>query len=184
MGCENCDNEAEESRPMSTLTHRTVADFLRRNEKPEAELIGGELVPKPMGTLDHMRMEQRLHRLLLPFAERGLGQVVWELSFRHGDEVRIPDVVFLSSSAGFEDGILVDAPTLCVEILSPSQRLSELVAKCDVYHAWGVPYCWVVDPIGKKAWEYPNREPISLVPEGGVLKAGDLAVGGSELFLN
>jgi len=61
---------------MATLTHQTVADFLHRNEKPEAELVGGELVPKPMGTLDHMRVEQRLHSLLRPFEERGLGQVI------------------------------------------------------------------------------------------------------------
>jgi Uma2 family endonuclease len=167
---------------MATLTHRTVADFLRRNEKPEAELIGGELIPKPTGTLDHIRMEQRFHSLLRPFEERDFGQVVWELSFRHGDEVRIPDVVFIATSARFEDGILVDAPILCVEILSPSQRLSELVAKCEVYHAWGISFCWVVDPIGKKTWEYNNGEPLSLLPEDGVLKAGDLAVGVNELF--
>ncbi len=52
---------------MAALTHRAVADFLRRNEKPEAELIGGELVPKPIGTLDHMRLERRLDRTAAQF---------------------------------------------------------------------------------------------------------------------
>ena len=120
---------------MATVTHLTVNGYLRRHDEPECELIAGGLVVKPMGTIDHMKMERRLQQLLEPFEQRGLGQVVWEQSFRQRDEVRIPDVVVLASTARFEDGIPVDAPLLCVEILCPSQREAELFAKCEVYHA-------------------------------------------------
>ena len=71
---------------------------------------------------------------------------------------------------------------LCVEILSPSQRPSELFAKCEAYHAWGVPYCWVIDPVKKLAWEYHSDSPVQLIPATGSLQAGEIAVGCNELF--
>jgi Uma2 family endonuclease len=29
-----------------------------------------------------------------------------------------------------------------------------MLAKCERYHAFGVPFCWVVDPVSRRAWEY------------------------------
>ena len=86
---------------MATAVHLTLAEYLLRNDEPECELIGGDLVPKPRGTLDHMQMEKRLSRLLEWFELRGMGQAVWELSFRNGGEVRIPDVAFLPPGVSF-----------------------------------------------------------------------------------
>jgi Uma2 family endonuclease len=43
---------------------------------------------------------------------------------------------------------------LCVEIVSPPDRVGKLFVKCEEYHKWGVPYCWVIDPEHKIAWEY------------------------------
>ena len=48
-----------------------------------------------------------------------------------------------------------DEPVLlCVEIVSPPDRVGKLFGKCEEYHKWGVPYCWVVDPERRLAWEY------------------------------
>jgi len=105
-----------------------------------------------------------------------------ELSIRHGDDVRIPDLVFVPTTARFDRDILIDPPLLCVEILSPSRRLSVLFAKCETYHAWGVPYCWVLDPIGKLAWEYHQGAPVRLLSEEDSLGAGEIKMPISELF--
>lgn len=43
---------------------------------------------------------------------------------------------------------------LCVEIVSPPDRVGKLFGKCEEYHKWGVPYCWVIDPERKIVWEY------------------------------
>ena len=132
---------------MATALRISLEEYLRSHYEPECELIGGELFQKRMGTLEHMDMEDAVRQILKRFQERGLGGVAHELSVRRGDEVRIPDVVFVAPNAKFQDGILVGPPLLCVEILSPSQRPSELFAKCEAYHAWGVPYCWIIDPV-------------------------------------
>ena len=47
---------------------------------------------------------------------------------------------------------------LCVEILSPDDHMSEALAKCEQYHAWGVETVWIVDPEAEQAWEYRSGE--------------------------
>jgi Uma2 family endonuclease len=55
-----------------------------------------------------------------------------------------------------------------------------MLAKCEQYHDWGVPYCWLVDPEKRIAWEYHSgREP---EPVGDALHAGELIVRLDELF--
>jgi Uma2 family endonuclease len=142
---------------MATATRVSIEEYLQSDYEPECELVGGVLLPKPMGTLDRMNMERWIERLLERYEQAGLGRAVHELSIRHGDDVRVPDLVFVPSYARFERGILMDPPLLCVEILSPSQRQSVLFAKCETYHAWGVPYCWVVDPIDQLLSPRPGR---------------------------
>jgi Uma2 family endonuclease len=56
--------------------------------------------------------------------------------------------------------VLDEPPLLCIEVVSPSQRPEEMLAKCIRYHDFGVPFCWVVDPVAKRAWEYRrNAQP-------------------------
>ncbi len=165
---------------MATATRVSLTEYLGSHYEPECELVGGELLEKPMGTLEHMRLERRLIKLLERFEQRGLGFVVHELSYRNGEEVRIPDLVFCRPGSRFENDILIDAPLLAVEVLSSSQRPSELFAKCEVYHEWGVPSCWVVDPSKKTAWEYHRDQAVSC--QSDVLSAGELSVSVAELF--
>ncbi|MGH9583298.1 MAG: Uma2 family endonuclease [Bryobacteraceae bacterium] len=165
---------------MATATQVSLAEYLRSNYEPECELVSGELIAKPMGTLEHMDMERRLERLLESFEQQGLGHIVRELSCRKGNDVRIPDLVFYAPGAQFENGLLIDPPLLAVEVLSPSQRQSELFAKCEAYHSWGVPYCWVIDPVKKTAWEYHRDRSVQSKKEA--LEAGEITVSLAELF--
>ena len=72
------------------------------------------------------------------------------------------------------------AVLLCCEILSPEDRLGTMLAKCEEYHAWGVPYCWVIDPVKRTAWEYhAGAEPVRV---SSALRAGEYAAGVDELF--
>jgi Uma2 family endonuclease len=160
----------------------SVQEYLESDYEPECELVGGALLPKPMGTLEHMEMERWIERLLERYEQRGLGRTVRELSIRHGDDVRVPDLVFVPPDARLEGGIMMAPPLLCVEILSPSQRPSELFARCETYHTWGVANSWVVDPIGKLAWEYHRGAPVRLLSESDSLGAGERQIGLSELF--
>jgi len=32
--------------------------------------------------------------------------------------------------------------------------MSEMIAKCEEYHAWGAPFCWILDPQEQTAWDF------------------------------
>lgn len=165
---------------MSIATQVSIEEYLRTEYEPPCELVSGELIPKPMGTLAHMNMERRFERVLAPFEQRGIGHAIHELFCRIGCDIRIPDVVFYAPGARFEHGVLIDPPLLAVEVLSPSQRQSELFAKCEEYHSWGVLYCWVIDPEKKIAWEYHRSQSVQSKQEA--LEAGEIKVSLAELF--
>ncbi|MGC2656822.1 MAG: Uma2 family endonuclease [Bryobacteraceae bacterium] len=160
----------------------SLEEYLEQTYEPEREFISGELVPKPVGTLDHSHTAKIIELLLDEFARRGLGRAERELSIRKGDDVRIPDIVFFDVNASIERGILIDPPMLCVEILSPSQYPSQLFAKCEAYHAWGVSYCWVVDPVKRCAWEYHKGQPVTLINNKAPLTADQIQIQVAQIF--
>ena len=55
-----------------------------------------------------------------------------------------------------------------------------MLAKCEEYHAWGVPFCWVIDPVKRTAWEY--HAAAESVRATTALSAGLLSVNLEELF--
>jgi Uma2 family endonuclease len=55
-----------------------------------------------------------------------------------------------------------------------------MLARCEEYHAWGVPFCWVIDPDKRTAWEYHSgAEPVRVA---GTLRAGDISISLDQLF--
>jgi Uma2 family endonuclease len=89
----------------------------------------------------------------------------------------VPD---LSVAGEFPGPYPTEPVLLCCEILSPEDRLGAMLSKCEEYHAWGVPYCWVIDPVKRTAWEYHS----SAEPErvNAVLRAGQISVRLEDLF--
>ncbi len=79
-------------------------------------------------------------------------------------------------------GYLISTPLLCIEILSPGQTQSELLRKCHQYHVWGVPFCWVIDPIARVCFESQGADLFKLIGVGEELTAGDLRLAVSDIF--
>jgi Uma2 family endonuclease len=53
-----------------------------------------------------------------------------------------------------EEQIFTSPPFVCVEILSRSDRMSEMQERIDDYLSFGVPNVWVLDPRTKRAYLY------------------------------
>jgi Uma2 family endonuclease len=91
----------------------------------------------------------------------------------------VPDVV---AAPRLQDPYPTEPVLLCIEVLSPEDRLGATLAKCEQYHEWGVPYCWVVDPEKQAGWEYPKGGEPQRVDRNGTLRAGEISVSLAELF--
>lgn len=165
---------------MSTTAGVSLDEYLSTHYEPECELIGGELLRKPMGTEGHADVQIRLGAALLRLLKGSDFKPGTEISFRHGSDVRIPDVSVYRRGARLYKGILDEPPILCIEIVSPSQSPSELFVKSETYHSWGVPFCWIVDPVKQSAWEYHAGVAPGRVEDG--LRAGEIVVSLAEIF--
>jgi len=161
---------------MSATATVSVEDYLRRTEKPYCEYVDGVLYPKAMPTKLHALIQKILMRLLDAQGVQSLSEVHVRLT---PTEFLIPDVI---AAPVIEDPYPTKPVLLCVEILSPEDRVGAMLAKCEQYHAWGVPYCWVIDPEKQTAWQYHAGSDPEKVDRAGMLKAGELSVSMDELF--
>jgi Uma2 family endonuclease len=161
---------------MSAAAIVSVEDYLHRTEKPYCEYVDGVLYTKARPTTPHARAQFMLMTLLDKQGVEALAEVT----------VRITPTKYLTPDVIAAPVIQSPYPTepvlLCVEILSPEDRVGAMLAKCEAYHAWGVPFCWVVDPEKQTAWQYHSGGEPQHVERGGALIAGNLRVHLEELF--
>jgi|HubBroStandDraft_4_1064222.scaffolds.fasta_scaffold175719_3 Uma2 family endonuclease len=161
---------------MSATAIVSVEDYLRRTEKPYCEYVDGVLHPKSMPTTLHARVQFLLQLLLDRQGVEALGEVHVRLS---PTKYLIPDVI---AAPEIQSPYPIEPVLLCVEILSPEDRVGSMLAKCEEYHAWGVPFCWVIDPEKQIGWQYHAGGDPERVDRGGTLIAGQLSVPLEELF--
>lgn len=162
-------------------TPLTLEEYLETSYEPECEYVDGELIPKAMGTNDHSRLQFRIGQLLYRYEEAGLCEVAPEQSLRlRKTAVLIPDVCLLPVGHG-EHGVVSQTALLCIEILSPPDRFSYTVKKCEEYLRWGVPACWIFDPEENKTWFY-DVAGLHPVARDGVLRLGSIELALSELW--
>jgi Uma2 family endonuclease len=136
---------------MATRVILTYADYARiPNDGRRYELHAGELSVTPAPSPRHQEVTLNLAVLLRAHVRgRALGRVfVSPIDCILGDtSVVQPDIVFVEadrldaiSGRGIEG-----APTLVVEVLSPSTAPIDRAVKLQLYARHGVPHYWIVD---------------------------------------
>ena len=164
-------------------------------EDVKAELVRGELVVTPPPGGPHGRAGTNLVVMLSVYVNpRKLGSVFgdsvgYELA-QLPRTVRVPDASFVRADrlppGGLEPGLLKLAPDLVIEVLSPSERASELESKLHDYRTCGTPLIWVLDPVLRTVMVVANDAPLHWLREGDVLSGADVVPGFScnvsELF--
>jgi len=157
-----------------------VEEYLSTTYRPNCEYIDGVLRPKPMPTRKHGRIQGWLVVLI----ERGFPEfeAATEVTVRiRASRYMVPDLL-VQRRDRIQDPYPIEPVHLCVEILSPDDRMSEVFAKCEEYHAWGVATTWIIDPEALRGWVYRAGERPSEVSEAGSLTAEGIAVSVTELF--
>jgi Uma2 family endonuclease len=137
--------------PMVATAKRWTLDELHRlpDDGNKYEIIFGELYVTPPPAEDHENILVRLSALLQPYVqEHRLGGI-----FRPRAVVRFqgseaePDLfVRVLRSRPATDWDDAPAPSLVVEVLSPTTRRRDLITKRDFYGKVGVRDYWIVDP--------------------------------------
>jgi len=162
------------------VTGVSVEEYLKTSYKPACDYLDGVLRQKPLPTRKHALLQSWLGQLIrtgFPGFEPES-----ELTVRISERrYLVPDLA-VQRMDHIQDPYPTEPVHLCVEILSPDDRTSELFAKCEEYHAWGVKMVWIVDPDNEPAWEYRSGERPHEIPADGSLTAEGIVIPLAEVF--
>lgn len=154
-----------------------------RGSDYHVELINGRELPKPLPKRLHWIVQARVFRELLKWEGALNVEVGTEVDMLAGSgstERLIPDVAVVAKDGQYRDGILIGGALLAVEIISPGQTVGHLFDKCEMLHASGTRYCWVLWPQKRAAWEYVAGSLPTQATE--MLRASDIEIPVTPLF--
>ena len=141
---------------VATLRPLTYDDLLAMPDDGQRyEIIGGELFANSPPTWGHQRVIGRLYGVLRDYTRLTGGQVTFApfgVLLGPHDAVE-PDLIFLSASrprVPSTDNTIDFPPDLAVEVISPSSRRKDRVAKMALYARAGVPEYWTADPMERE----------------------------------
>jgi Uma2 family endonuclease len=120
--------------------------YLHETRSPDRELVDGETVERNLGEKSHAAWQIALCRFLSGLRVSANIRVFPELRLQtSATNLRIPDVMVIDRNAPDEE-IITHAPLLCVEILSPEDRITNVEEKVEEYFRMGVRAVWIIDP--------------------------------------
>ena len=130
----------------------SVAEYLGTAYSPDCDYVDGLIEERNLGEWDHSSLQGNIFGFLWSRQKQWGIRVVPEQRVQVSPtRFRIPDVCVV---LGEPDGqILRKPPVLCIEVLSPEDRLSRVRQRVDDYLEMGVPHVWVLDPETKTAFQ-------------------------------
>jgi Uma2 family endonuclease len=176
---------------------RMTIEELEQEGTPEGryELIDGELVEMPGSSSRSSMIGARfVYALLHHVKSEGLGEVFGAdggfVLFPGRDMLRVADAAFVRADRLPDPdylGFYRLAPDLVVEVISPSDRMSSVLAKVFLWLDAGVRLIWLADPSTRTVTVYTPDRSSHLLREDDELTGGevlpDFCVKLSEIFI-
>ena len=142
---------------MDPATLVSVEEYLHTDYSPDCDYVDGVLEDRNVGQKKHAITQTVIAAFLLRL-QTALGALVLvEQRVKiSATRYRVPDVCVLLHGDP-EEEIVTTPPFLCVEVLSPDDRMSRMETKIRDYFDIGVRYVWLIDPYSRKAWTYTSE---------------------------
>lgn len=141
----------------TVLAAISVEQYLAASYEPDCEYVDGAIVERNSGERDHSWLQGILTSYLMTHRKQ------WGIRIFPAQRVqinprrfRVPDITVVTGPMP-KGQIFQEPPFLCIEILSPEDRMSRIIEKVKEYLTFGVQYVWVIDPANRSAWAYDHR---------------------------
>ena len=134
----------------------TVDEYLSTSYSPDCDYVDGVVEERNLGTKPHSRLQYAFQILLSKYEE---SDGIWIYPEQRVQTkltcFRIPDVCVTLDRT--EEVVFRLPPFLCIEVLSPEDRMSRVDLRISEYFQMGVRFVWVVDPVSHEAWTYSGK---------------------------
>jgi Uma2 family endonuclease len=132
----------------------SIEEYLRTSYRPDCDFVDGHLEERNLGEFDHGTLQSELSFWFRSHRDEWQIRVISEQRTRVSlSRVRIPDVCVIRYDSAREP-VRVTPPLLCIEILSPEDRLSRMEVRLADFLKMGVEHIWVIDPQKRSASIY------------------------------
>jgi Uma2 family endonuclease len=130
----------------------SVEEYLSQTYEPDCDYVDGQLEERNVGEFDHGWLQTALASYLFTRRKKwNITPVVEQRVQVKATRFRVPDICVLLGSEPAEQ-ILTKPPFLCIEILSPEDRMIRIERRIADYFSTGVSYVWVLDPQSRQTY--------------------------------
>jgi Uma2 family endonuclease len=131
----------------ANLSHLiSVEEYLSTVYRPDVDYVDGEIDERNLGEFDHGDLQLMIGAMLrLHQKDWGVRVVVETRTRVSPTRFRIPDVCVVSAALDRER-IITHPPMLCIEVMSPEDRLPRVRKRIQDFLDMGVPEVWIFDP--------------------------------------
>ena len=142
---------------MGTGTLISVSEYLSSSYRPDCDYVDGVLEERNLGERDHSNLQGGTFAFLFNRRKQwGIHAFVeWRVQVSP-TRFRVPDVCVVAGDEPKEQ-ILRTPPFMCIEILSPDDRMPRMRVRLDDYLKFGVPYIFLIDPAVRKAFRWTSE---------------------------
>jgi len=128
--------------------------YLRTSYEPDADYVDGEIEERNLGEYEHAKIQTIIASIFTVNAKAWHTDTVVEQRIRvTPTRVRIADIAVLRADAPRES-VTRTPPLICIEVLSPEDRIPRVEKRLADYLAMGVENIWLIDPIRRSALTY------------------------------
>ena len=156
---------------MQAATLVSVQEYLSGDYEPDCDYVDGVLEERNLGERDHSRLQAQL---IVYFARRQKQLRIEVLPEQRVQisptRFRVPDITLIDSAN--QEQIITAPPLLCIEILSPEDRLKRVVIRAQDFLDIGVPEIWIIDPQSYRCYTFTKAAGFREVL-GGILTTCD-----------
>jgi Uma2 family endonuclease len=130
----------------------SVEECLHTSYRPDCDYVDGKIIERNVGRPDHSELQSELvfyfrnrRRELNTHAFVAVRMQVAKTRYR------VPDVCVYVGEKPREQ-IFRTPPFICIEVLSPEDRVTRTQDRIDDYLKFGVAYVWVINPANLRVW--------------------------------
>jgi Uma2 family endonuclease len=142
---------------MKAATLVPVEEYLRTAYRPDCDYVDGEVIERNLGEHEHSDLQTEIAYYFRSRRKQWKLHTVVEQRVQVAPtRFRIPDVCVVPAG-GPHPGIYREPPFICIEILSPEDRIGRIQQKIDDYLKFGVRYVWVINPENRRVWVHTTE---------------------------